>query len=273
MELFQKILLGIYQFFKENGLTEKSWFQKIFWLAYFNYKKYIEDPFYELIKKRPELLKGGHILDVGANIGYTSTVFSKVITPEFKVYAFEPDKTNFVQLNQIIDTWNARNKIIPICAAVGATDGTVDFWYNESHHGDHRIVTQQYRQSGIDLMKVSVVEMRCIDSFVQSENIESAIKFIKIDVQGYELPVCLGMEQTLAANPDAVVAVEYAPSGISALGFDPKKVLELFQEKNYFIYILGRRGSLKPLHPEVIEKMVKKRGYIDLICSRKAISF
>jgi FkbM family methyltransferase len=196
-----------------------------------------------------------------------------VVTSGFKVYAFEPEKTNFLQLNQIIDAWGARNKIIPICAAVGATDGIVELWYNDRHHGDHRIVTQKYSQSGIDLMKVSAVGMRCIDSFVKSEKIESQIKFIKIDVQGYELPVCLGMEQTLAANPEAIVALEYAPSGIAELGFESNRVLELFQKKNYFIYILGRRGNLQPAQDEVIEKMVNSRGYIDLICSKKELLF
>jgi FkbM family methyltransferase len=271
VELFQKILLGIYSFFKKIGWTESRWFKKIFLASYFIYKKYIEDPFYGLIKKRPDLFKGGYILDIGANIGYTSTLFSKVVTSGFKVYAFEPEESNFVLLNQIIDAWNARSKIIPVRAAVGATDGTVDLWYNESHHADHRIVTQQYRQSGIDLMKVSAIEMRCIDSFVKSETIESAIKFIKIDVQGYELPVCLGMEQTLAANPDAVVALEYAPTGISELGFEPKKVLEFFQERNYFIYILSQGSHLKRAEDGIIEKMVEKRGYTDLICSRKEL--
>ena len=271
MQLFQKLLLGIYSFFQKSGLTENRWFQKVFLFSYFLYKKYIEDPFAGLIKKKPELFKGGHILDLGANIGYTSTLFSKVVTPGFKVYAFEPEKTNFVLLNQIIDAWNVRSKIIPVCAAIGASDGTIDLWYNKSHHGDHRIVTQQYRQAGIDLMKVSAVEMRCIDSFVKSETIELAIKFIKIDVQGYELPVCLGMEQTLVANPNAVVALEYAPRGISELGFEPKKVLEFFQDKNYFIYILDRGGHLKIAQDGLIEELVEKRGYTDLICSRKPL--
>jgi FkbM family methyltransferase len=271
VELLQKILLEIYSFFKKSGLTESRWFQKVFWLSYFIYKEYLEDPFSGLIKKRPELFQGGHILDIGANIGYTSTLFSKVVTPGFKIYAFEPEKTNFIQLNQIIDNWKVKSKIIPLHAAVGTTDGTVELWYNENHHGDHRVVTKEYGEAGIDLMKVSVVEMRCIDSFVKSEMIESAIKFIKIDVQGYELPVCLGMEQTLAANSNAVVAIEYAPSSISELGFEPKKLLDFFQDKNYFMYLLGRSGNLKPMQDEAIEKMVTKRGYIDLICSKKKL--
>jgi FkbM family methyltransferase len=271
MKLIQEFLLKIYSLCKTIGLTENSLFQKIFLISYFFYKKYIEDPFFGLIKTKPELFKGGHILDIGANIGYTSTLFSKVVTPGFKVYAFEPEKTNFERLNQIIDAWNAKSKIIPVCAAVGASDATAELWYNESHHGDHRIVTQKYSQSGINLMEVSAVEMRCIDSFVKSEILNSAVKFIKIDVQGYELPVCLGMEQTLTANPDAIVALEYDPRTMSELGFVPEKILKRFQEQGYFIYILHRRGALEPARNEVMEQIIKKRGYLDLIFSKKEL--
>lgn len=271
MKLFQEILLGIYSSFKKIGLTENRWFQKVFLLLYFIYKKYIEDPFAGLIKKKPELFKGGHILDIGANIGYTSTLFSKVVTPGFKVYAFEPEKANFFLLNKIIDAWRVRSEIIPVCAAIGAIDGTVKLWYNDRHHGDHRIFTEEYKQSGIDSRKVSVVEMRSIDSWVKAEKIESKIKFIKIDVQGYELPVCKGMEQTLLSNPDVVIALEYAPSIISELGFEPKKVLEIFQEKNYYIYILNQKGNLEVAKNESFDKIIEKRGYIDLVCSKRQL--
>jgi FkbM family methyltransferase len=271
MKLIQEKLLKIYSFFQKIGLIENRYFKKLFLFSYFFYKKHIEDPFSGLIKNKPELFKGGHILDIGANIGYTSTLFSKIVTPGFKVYAFEPEPTNYVQLSQIIDAWNARSKIIPICAAVGASDATAELWYNESHHGDHRIVTQKYSQSGINFREVSAVEMRCIDSFVKSETLDSAVKFIKIDVQGYELPVCLGMEQTLATNPDAIVALEYDPETMSELGFAPEKILNLFQEQGYFMYILHQRGALELARNEVMGQLIKKRGYLDLIFSKKEL--
>ena len=271
MQFIKKKVLIIYRLFKKTGLLEKSWVKKLFLFSYFLYKKYFEDPFFGLIKKSPEIFKGGNILDIGANIGYTSILFSKAVTPGFNVYAFEPDRANFITLKEIIKTRKARGIIIPIHAALGAKNGTVELWHNENHHGDHRILTQKYKKSGVDLSKVYVVPMCCIDSFVESETANSAVKFIKIDVQGYELPVCLGMQQTLAANPDAVVALEYAPSSMSELGFAPEEVLKLFQDKGYFMYILHKRGKLEPAQNKVIDKLVKKRGYIDLVFSRKEL--
>ncbi|MDJ0679176.1 MAG: FkbM family methyltransferase [Xenococcaceae cyanobacterium MO_167.B52] len=271
MQFIQNTFLIIYRLFKKTGLLESFWFKKLFLFSYFLYKKYFEDPFFGLIKKSPEIFKGGNILDIGANIGYTSIMFSKARTPGFKVYAFEPDRANLIALKEMIKNRKAKGKIIPIHAALGAKNGTVELWHNEQHHGDHRILTQKYKKSGVDLSKIYVVPMWCIDSFVESEAPNSAVKFIKIDVQGYELPVCLGMQQTLAANPDAVVALEYAPSSMCELGFVPEKVLKLFQDQGYFMYILHKRGRLELAQNKVIDILVKKRGYIDLVFCRKEL--
>jgi hypothetical protein len=43
----------------------------------------------------------------------------------------------------------------------------------------------------------------------------SPVRFIKIDVQGYEPAVCQGMEGTLTANPDCVVSLEYMPEALA----------------------------------------------------------
>ncbi|MEB3189648.1 MAG: FkbM family methyltransferase, partial [Snowella sp.] len=211
MKVFQRILLIIYSLLNKTGLLETDYFKKIFWFAYFLYKQYVEDPFWGFTQKYPHLFQGGNILDIGANIGYTSTVFSRVIYPGFKVYAFEPDDRNFKSLKEIIKLRKKIGKIIPIKAAVGESKGTIKIWHNENHHADHRIVTEKYKNSEINLLNVSTVPCWSIDSFVDSELENQAIKFIKIDVQGYELPVCLGMQNTLAANPDLVVVLEYMP--------------------------------------------------------------
>ncbi|AFY77490.1 MAG: FkbM family methyltransferase [Hydrococcus sp. C42_A2020_068] len=271
MQFFQKLLLGVYSLIKKTGLLEKPLFNKGFWFAYFLYKQYFEDPFFGLTQKYPHLFKEGCVLDIGANIGYTTTVFSKVITPGFKVYAFEPDRVNFNSLREMVKLRKAKSKIVPVQAAMGETKGEIELWHNENHHGDHRILTQDYKQSGVDLMKVSVVPMWSVDEFVASEMANAAVKFIKIDVQGYELPVCLGMQQTLAANPDVVVAIEYMPSTMSELGFAPETIFTFFQEQGYFMYLLHKKGKLKPARQEVIDKLVKNRGYTDLIFSKREL--
>lgn len=271
MPVFQKFLLWIYKIVQKTGLLEKIWFKKIFWAAYFFYKRHFEDPFFGLTQRYPELFQGGHILDIGANIGYTATVFAKVMTSGFRIYAFEPERKNFVSLRQIIKINQQREIIIPIQAAVGETQGIIQLWHNKNHHADHRIATKEFQNLGIDLGKVSTVNLWSIDSFVESELDNARVKFIKIDVQGYELPVCLGMEKTLAANPNAVVALEYMPDSIRELGFEPEKITKFFQDRKYFIYLIGKKGNLAIANHQLMNELAKKRGYIDLLFSRKPL--
>jgi FkbM family methyltransferase len=272
MQLIQKAILSIYGVVNKTGLLQFPWAKRLFWVSYCWYKKYFEDPFFCLSQKYPSLFRGGNILDIGANIGYTAMLFSKAIAKGFQVYAFEPDRENFDILKEAIARCKVRNTIIPIQAAVGESEGTIEFWHNDKHHADCRVVTKDYQKSGIASQKISVVPLRSIDSFVSSEIDKAVIKFIKIDVQGYELPVCYGMQQTLLANPNLVVALEYAPQSMLDLGFSPQELLEFFEAKNYFIYVLARKGQLALTRRENIDRLASKRGYIDLIFSKQKIA-
>ena len=48
-----------------------------------------------------------------------------------------------------------------------------------------------------------------IDTFIEKQRGEFPIRFIKVDVQGYELPVCKGMERTLAGSPHAILEITF----------------------------------------------------------------
>ena len=163
-------------------------------------------------------------LDIGANIGYTATVLAQVIKPNRKVFAFEPEPFNFKILQQTVLQSEFEGKIVPMRCAVGAENGTIDLWINPRHHGDHRVITEQFHSdhpgsTGISTPLVSV------DSFL--ENNEGKVSFVKMDVQGYELAVCQGMQHTLRQNPDLSILLEFMPSAMRELGFDPSHLTRL----------------------------------------------
>lgn len=260
-----------YNVARRAGLLEFSWFRRVFLFSYFLYKRWYEDPFFSLIKRHPELFQGGDILDIGANIGYTASVFAGAAKPPSKVYAFEPDQASFATLRDVIHRHKRGASVEISQMAVGSTDGTLEFWHNDEHSADHRVVTQQFNTTELDRLNVTTVPVTSIDSFVASRGLPN-ISFIKIDVQGYELAVCEGMKQTLQAFPQLCVAFEYAPDGMRELGFDPAALLRFFREAGYKLYVLTRSGLRLAADDTSIEIAAQRTGYVDVLCSKKTFA-
>lgn len=244
------MLTGIYALGRKSGFLDTAPGQWLFSRAYFLYKRLLEDPYADLLRRFPALLRGGNVLDVGANIGYTALLFSRAIDPEFKVYAFEPDEFNF----RLLDRVSARGRIRAIRSAVGDSDGSAELSINPCHHGDHRIVTA----ASSDSIRVPLV---ALDTFVAKQQGPFPVRFIKVDVQGYELAVCRGMERTLAQNPQAVVALEYMPQALRGLGFEPQELLRWIAEKHFSVHVLEDNGALEPAAAD----RLPADGYVDLL--------
>jgi FkbM family methyltransferase len=259
-------LLSAYSLVKRSGFLETSLGRRFFKSAYFVYKRYFEDDLEDLVRAFPSLVRGGNVLDIGANIGYTASVLARAIAPDEKVYAFEPEPHNFRILEHVAAQREFSGKIVPLQLAVGAENKTINLWINDRHHADHRVVTEQFGSTHPGSKQVSVSLVR-IDSFLESQ--PRNVSFIKIDVQGYELAVCQGMQETLRQNPDVTIVLEFMPSALRELGFEPSHLIDFFVERGFKIYHIHPRGKLSPGVPEI----TKESSYFDLLFSRHPIPF
>jgi FkbM family methyltransferase len=257
----ERLLTSGYWILNRSGLLGTALGQNIFRSAYFLYKRYIEDDLQALLRAHAGLLAGGNVLDVGANVGYTAALFARAIDAGRFVYAFEPEPRNFRMLERLAASPDFRDSIIPIQSAVGAEDGMVELWRNERHHADHRILTNVFRPSGseTDVVKVPLVS---IDSFVARN--PGPISFVKIDVQGYEFPVCKGMDKTIEENPEITVVLEYMPEAMRELGFEPADLIRWLDGRGFRTYYIQPKGRLAAVLPSHVEKS----GYVDLMFSR-----
>jgi len=252
-------------------MFEIALFNRLFLFAYFLYKRWHEDPFWALAKRSPDLFEDGDILDIGANIGYTACVFAKARKPPAKVYAFEPDAASFATLGEIVRRKELGDAVEIFNMAVGSADGALEFWHNEEHSADHRVVTEQFRSSRPAGEKTMTVPVTSVDSFVSRRNVRK-LSFIKIDVQGYELAVCEGMRKTMEKFPELVIAFEYAPDGMRELGFEPSVLLDFFRSAGYHIHILTRAATSLAPDNCAIDAAVERKGYVDLLCCKKVLS-
>jgi len=251
-------------------LSKLSWFQKSFLSAYFFYKRRYDDPFWNLVRTNGALFQYGDILDIGANVGYTSSVFAGALSAGSNVYAFEPDADSYALLKSVIRRRNLSATVVALNCAVGASEGCLEFWHNEKHSADHRIVTPKFKQVRGDAA-TSQVAATSVDAFVAARRLQN-ISFIKIDVQGYELAVCEGMKDTLQRFPELCVCFEYSPGVLAELGFEPRDVLEFFWKRGYWLHILTRAGVELVTEAALLQQIADKAGYVDILCSRKALA-
>lgn len=260
--------VGLYAAARRAGLTRLPGFPLAFRHAYFLYKRLLEDPFAALLRRQPGLLGSGHVLDVGANIGYTAQLFARHLAPGRRVYAFEPESANFRELASLVDDRRLGEIVRPVQAAVGAASGETEIWINPDHHADHRVVTDTLRRGLAPASATQRVPLVALDDFARAENIAGAISFVKIDVQGYELQVARGMARVLQENPGLRVALEYSPEQIAAMGDDTAALLALFREQGYAGSVIERSGELTALAAGLLEARLAERGYINLLFSR-----
>jgi FkbM family methyltransferase len=258
-------LVDAYSLVRRSGFLQTSLGRRLFKSAYFLYKRYFEDDLRDLVLSHPALVSGGNVLDIGANLGYTAAVLARALERGRKVYAFEPEPFNFGILQQTAAQPEFEGKIVPLQCAVGTENGTIDLWVNHRHHADHRIATQKFRLEHPESRAISAT-LVSIDSFLQSRH--EKISFIKIDVQGYELAACQGMQETLQQNPDVAIVLEFTPSIMIEMGFDPSKLIDFFLERDFKIYVVHPRGKLSPGLPHEMNDS----DYVDLLFSRRPLA-
>jgi FkbM family methyltransferase len=249
---------ALYALARRAGLTERPWFQAAFPRAYFAYKRWVEDPYAGLVRRRGDLFRGGHVIDVGANIGYNAVLFARALAPGFKVFAFEPDAQNFALLARAI----AGLPVEAVASAVGADDGELELWRNPDHHADHRVATAAWRAEHPGAVRVPACRL---DTFLEGRG---PVAFVKIDVQGYEPQVLAGMRGVVEANPDLAVGLEYDPAAIRALGGDPARLFEALP--GFHVHVLGKDGRLRPAGE--LERAVARRSYTDVVCARRPLA-
>lgn len=219
--------------------------ERLFLAAFFAYKRWLEDPHAAFARRHPEVFAGGHLFDVGANAGYTATVFARALSPGFRVFAFEPEAVNYARLERVIATRGLQDVVTPVRTAVGDVDGVAALQRNPHHPGDHRIADEGEER----------VPIARLDTFAAGLR---PVKFVKIDVQGHELAVSRGMAGLIEDNPGLEVSCEYTGS---------RELLRFYQERGFRLSVLRRDGKLLPL--EAAGAIVRRRGYCDLFATRR----
>ncbi|MBU1908863.1 MAG: FkbM family methyltransferase, partial [Verrucomicrobia bacterium] len=189
------------------------------WLRLAAYRQY-DHP---VVKARP----GDVVLDVGAEDGADSLMFSSQVGTEGRVYAFEPDPANREKLGLALD---AKPNIIMVPLALGEAEAEVRFISQKSL--SH--IARPDEEGGMAVRVVSV------DQFVRESNLQR-VDLIKLDTEGYEVPILKGAAETIRKfKPKLQVSVYHKQQGRDDLADVPDLISGLEPSYRYF---LGHHGS------------------------------
>jgi FkbM family methyltransferase len=174
------------------------------------------------------LRPGMHVLDVGANVGYTAMVMSRAVGNKGLVVAFEPEPLNFELLCH--NLWNnGAENVIPVHAAAGDRTGSITLQRSPDNTGDHRTAPHPIGIASVDVPVVA------IDDLVPQS---MAVDFVFIDAQGFDHKVIQGMTKMITRWLPPML-VEFWPVGILGVGDDPDEVLAGYRSLGYRIELLS----------------------------------
>jgi len=178
-----------------------------------------------------QFLKNDQIaLDIGANIGYYTLLFAKLVGPKGFVIAFEPEKSNYETLRKNVYANQYYNVKLEKMGLGNKTEKT-SLLLSKTNTGEHRIVNSTSSTNA----QHQEIEIMKLDDYLESRKIKEKISFIKIDVEGFELHVINGMKKLLERNDDLKIIVEFTPFAIREAYSLPRKLLEFLHSFNFKI--------------------------------------
>ena len=173
---------------------------------------------------------GDIVFDIGAYVGDTALWFSKAVGPQGKVYAFEPEPSNFEKLKANLER-NKVTNVIPLQLALSENEGETQV----SSAAGSSLITQA--SSG------TLVKVTTIDKFVEANKL-ARLDFIKMDVEGHELKVLAGARETIKTfKPSLALSAYHRGDDLIKL---PKFLLE--RNPNYKFYL----RHCSPSWPETV---------------------
>jgi len=208
-----------------------------------------------LIKK--EVKKGMYVFDLGANIGWFTLLFSKLVGEIGHVCAFEANPDTFKILKENIEINKIKNVSI-FQLAISNKIGVARFNLDRFEDGESRLESKMKTQNPIS------VKTTTLDQFCAEHNMK--VDFIKMHIEGSEPKAFQGMKNTISSNPKIKIISKFHPLKIIDVDSSPKDYLNSLEESRFIVNEIDE-NSMGEFRLAQKEKLLKNRKRIvDLYC-------
>jgi len=154
------------------------------------------------------------VADVGANLGYYSMYFGKVLSPASHIYAFEPSESILDVLKKNM-TVNKLANVEIVEAACAETTGTVEFYIGQNHHTSSMLDSWA---GNAETGKRIQVRSISIDDFFGKEGVGRYPDLIKMDIEGAGVYALKGCHLCLQIKRPLLLIESHTPDEDNAIG-------------------------------------------------------
>jgi FkbM family methyltransferase len=212
------------------------------------------------------IIKPGNIVvDIGANIGYHTLIFAKLVGPNGKVFAFEPEPTNFRLLEKNVSV-NGYSNVTLEQKGVSNRNEKKKLYLNRWHSGFHTIYKSEQR-ANLDTVEIETVSL---DDYFS--NYRGKVDFIKMDIEGSEITALEGMQTILQRQNNIKLLVAFNPSAILQYGYKPEQQIDLLMSNGFRVYFANSQTKdLEVVNPDNTQHLIKRAGKfeLNLLCEKE----
>ncbi len=182
---------------------------------------------------------GMRCIDVGANCGYYTTLLADLVGPKGFVQAYEPQLALAELLKKTLIV-NGMHQAQVSTDIVGASHGSAPFYSYKDQLGSASVRPGKYADR--DPVERPMVSLDS-DGFGNAPSNAPPVDFVKIDVQGLEYDVLVGMQKTIERSPKIAIAMEFTPCDHA----DPGETLRQIEGFGLTIRTIGTDGVVRPI--------------------------
>ncbi len=189
---------------------------------------------------------GDTVVDVGANIGFFTLIFSELVGKNGKVYSFEPSQREFLHLCENININKCRNIFLNQLALSNNNGFSKMNVLSESKFGAYNSL-RRLSHSKVQNEKIQIENVRTLtfDSYLALFP-ESIPSLIKIDVEGFEKQVLEGMQSLLSTDNSPCLIIEICEGTHKDEGGSTQELITYIESFGYQLYGLSSVGNLIP---------------------------
>jgi FkbM family methyltransferase len=194
-------------------------------------------PSYEKIVFLSLLRRGDFVVDIGANTGHYSLLFSNLVGARGRVDAFEPAPPTFAELVTRVRRSPRSSHLVLNNCALADEERTAELYLPGDDHGQAALARHRFGSWTADVpVQTYSCRVTTLDAYMASQAV-SSLDFVKCDVEGAELLVLRGASETIRRFVP-LLFVEISPHWTADFSYQPADVVRLAESFGYSRFFL-----------------------------------